>query len=232
MHKISEPSILYFGTPVVLIGTTNENGSYNLAPMSSAFWLGWRCIIGLAASSHTAKNLLRTGECVLNLASVNEVEAVNKLAHTTGSNPVPESKKLKGYYYAPNKFQKANLTALPADIVNAPLAKECPVQLEATVATVHSLAEDDDAMRGRILTMELRIVRVHLDESVLMDDNPSRVDPDKWRPLMMSFQKFYGLGAELHYSSLAEIPETLYKTPDIEKARNLNQLKKTSDIFK
>ena len=44
MHVTSEPGILYFGTPVVLISTTNEDGSYNLAPMSSAFWLGWRCL--------------------------------------------------------------------------------------------------------------------------------------------------------------------------------------------
>src|ERR1700722_15646325 len=41
MHVSSEPGILYFGTPVVLISTTNKDGSYNLAPMSSAFWLGW-----------------------------------------------------------------------------------------------------------------------------------------------------------------------------------------------
>jgi flavin reductase (DIM6/NTAB) family NADH-FMN oxidoreductase RutF len=40
MHVTSEPGILYFGTPVVLISTVNEDGSYNLAPMSSAFWLG------------------------------------------------------------------------------------------------------------------------------------------------------------------------------------------------
>ena len=48
MHKIIEPGILYFGTPVVLISTINEDGTYNLAPMSSAFWLGWRCMLGLA----------------------------------------------------------------------------------------------------------------------------------------------------------------------------------------
>src|SRR6202042_1082484 len=42
-HIVSEPSILYFGTPVVLISSANEDGSANLAPMSSAFWLGWRC---------------------------------------------------------------------------------------------------------------------------------------------------------------------------------------------
>jgi flavin reductase (DIM6/NTAB) family NADH-FMN oxidoreductase RutF len=37
-----EPAILYFGTPVDLIGTTNDDNSRNLAPMSSAWWVGWR----------------------------------------------------------------------------------------------------------------------------------------------------------------------------------------------
>ena len=46
-HRVAEPAILYFGTPVVLIGTSNDDGSYNLAPMSSAWWLGWRCMLGL-----------------------------------------------------------------------------------------------------------------------------------------------------------------------------------------
>jgi flavin reductase (DIM6/NTAB) family NADH-FMN oxidoreductase RutF len=32
-----DPAILYFGTPVVLIGSTNDDRSHNLAPMSSAW---------------------------------------------------------------------------------------------------------------------------------------------------------------------------------------------------
>ena len=64
MHVSREPNILYFGTPVVLISTVNEDGSYNLAPMSSAFWLGWRCILGLGARSKTPQNMVRTGQCV------------------------------------------------------------------------------------------------------------------------------------------------------------------------
>ncbi len=221
MHLISEPSILYFGTPVILIGTTNKNGSYNLAPMSSAFWLGWRCVIGLAASSHTTKNILRTGECVLNLASVNEVAAVNRLARTTGSNPVPESKQQKGYNYEPDKFKKAGLTPLPADMIAAPLVKECPVQLEAVVENARSLAEEDEAMKGRIMIIELRIVRVHLSTSILLEGAPNHVDPDKWHPLIMNFQKFYSTGNQVHESTLAKIPEELYRTPDIEKARRM-----------
>jgi flavin reductase (DIM6/NTAB) family NADH-FMN oxidoreductase RutF len=36
-HVIGQPNILYLGTPVVLISTMNEDGSVNLAPMSSVF---------------------------------------------------------------------------------------------------------------------------------------------------------------------------------------------------
>ena len=60
MHVGSEFPILYFGTAVVLVSTSNEDGSANLAPMSSAWWLGWRCVLGLAATSLTTQNLLRT----------------------------------------------------------------------------------------------------------------------------------------------------------------------------
>ncbi len=219
MHIVSEPNILYFGTPVVLTGTTNEDGSYNLAPMSSIFWLGWRCMVGLASPSKTTQNILRTGECVLNLASSKNVAAVNKLAKATGSNPVPAGKQQKGYFFEPDKFERAGLTVAKADIVKAPMVRECPVQLEAKLVHTRSLAEEDHVMRGRISIMELKIVRVHVDDSIVTDSNKNRIDPNKWKPLIMSFQKFYSLGDEVHTSALAEIPEELYKTPDIESAR-------------
>jgi flavin reductase (DIM6/NTAB) family NADH-FMN oxidoreductase RutF len=99
MHVASEPAILYLGTPVVLVGTVNEDGSYNLAPMSSAFWLGWRGILGLAGHSKTPQNMRRTGECVLNLPSADLAAAVNLLALTTGTDPVPAGKLARGYRY-------------------------------------------------------------------------------------------------------------------------------------
>jgi flavin reductase (DIM6/NTAB) family NADH-FMN oxidoreductase RutF len=211
MHVVSEPAILYFGTPVVLISTVNENGTYNLAPISSAFWLGWRCIIGIGASSKTTENLLRTKQCVLNLPSVNEVEAVDRLALTTGSDPVPSTKQRRGYRFEPDKFEIANLTPQDADLVAAPRVMECPVQMESEVMAIHSISEEDIQQRGKIFTMELKIIRVHLDESILMKNNPNRIDPDKWRPLIMSFQQFYGLGERVHGSRLAAIPEELYR---------------------
>ena len=219
MHVTSEPGILYFGTPVVLISTANEDESYNLAPMSSAFWLGWRCLLGLAATSKTTQNLMRTGECVLNLPSSDNVAAVNLLARTTGSNPVPDSKVRRGYRFEHDKFGIAGLTATPSETVSPPRVRECPVQLEAQIEAVHGVAEDDEAQRGRIKCIEARILRVHLEQSILMDGEPNRIDPDKWRPLIMSFQNFYGLGPQLHESTLAKIPESLYRGPDIERAR-------------
>ena len=86
---------------------------------------------------------------------------------------------------------------------------------------IHSIADDKEAQRGRLLSLELKIVRVHLDDSILMDGHPNRVDPDKWRPLIMSFQEFYGLGPRVHASALGQIPERLYRTPDIEEAAGL-----------
>src|SRR5450755_797696 len=136
MHKRSEPEILYFGTPVVLISTCNEDGSYNIAPISSIFWLGWRCIIGISAFSKTTENIKRTGSCVLNLPSVNEVSAVNRLALTTGSDPVPEGKKRKGYRHVKDKFMIAGLHTQSSETIAAPRIRECPVQMESVLEAV------------------------------------------------------------------------------------------------
>ena len=219
MHQLSEPATLYFGTPVVLISTTNPDGSANLAPMSSVFWLGWRGVLGLAAPSQTTQNLLRTGQCVLNLPSVDLVGAVNRLALTTGSDPVPAGKQQKGYRTERDKFGRAGLTPVPSRTVAPPRVRECPVQLEAVLEAAHGIAETDEAVRGRLMNLEVRIQRVHLDESILLAGYPNRVDPDKWRPLIMSFQQFYGLGPQVHDSALATIPEALYRSPDVDRAR-------------
>src|SRR5689334_8635584 len=120
MHQTIEPAILYFGTPVVLVSTVNEDGWPNLAPMSSAWWLGWRCMLGFGASSKTPQNMMRTGECVLNLPSIEMVAEVDRLARTTGTNPVPEGKVRRGYRYERDKFGVAGLTPVPSETVAAP----------------------------------------------------------------------------------------------------------------
>lgn len=203
MHHVTEPAILYFGTPVVLVSTLNPDGTPNLAPMSSAWWLGHRAMLGLASSSRTTANLHREGECVLNLPDAGMVAHVDRIAKTTGSSPVPEAKLARGYRHVADKFACAGLTAVPSDTVAPPRAAECPLQLEATLVRSHRFA-------GSACALEVQVERIHADERILAE--PDRIDPDAWRPLIMSFQRFYGLAdGEAGPSRLAEIPEELYR---------------------
>jgi flavin reductase (DIM6/NTAB) family NADH-FMN oxidoreductase RutF len=212
MVRTVTPAILYFGTPVVLVSTLNEDGTPNLAPMSSAWWLTWRCMLGFGSHSKTPQNMLRTGECVLNLPSAGMVANVDRLALTTGSDPVPPRKAVRGYRYEPDKFGIAGLTPQASAVVAPPRVAECPVQLEATVVAAHDLARDSAESKGRLVAIEVRIERVHVDDAILVDGERDRIDPDKWRPLIMSFQQFYGLGADrLQPSTLAQVPESLYR---------------------
>jgi flavin reductase (DIM6/NTAB) family NADH-FMN oxidoreductase RutF len=200
MHKTIEPSILYFGTAVALISTVNEDGSPNIAPMSSAWWLGWSCMLGLGSMGQTSENLIRTRECVINLPSEHEVTHVDRLALTTGRNPVPAKKVGWGYRYEPQKFEVADLTPMPSVAVRPPRIAECPVQMEGIVHDVRPFGKNVAAN-----AFEVHIVKLHVDESLLEDaGGRPHIDPVKWRPLIMSFCRFFGIGGEAHPSRLAE----------------------------
>lgn len=227
-HLSVEPAILYLGTPVVLVSSTNEDGSSNLAPMSSAFWLGWRCMLGFEGVSKTPNNIIRTGECVLNLPSMDQVDAINRISMVTGSNPVPSGKTQRGYRHHADKFGIAGLTPVASETVSPPRARECPIQLEAELVRVNPMMTDvyDYSQHERsaectlegIVALEVRIKRVHVAPELLMKGKKDRIDPDLWKPLIMSFCRYYGLGEELVVSKLAEIPEGQYRTPDVDRA--------------
>src|ERR1700728_2598067 len=111
-----EPKILYFGTPVALISSLNEDGATNLAPMSSFWALGWTLILGLLDETKTAENLARHPECVINLPSPAMWRQVEQLAPLTGKNPVPEIK-AKQFRFVKDKFAAAGFTQLAAEVV-------------------------------------------------------------------------------------------------------------------
>ena len=167
-------------------------------------------MLGLGAKGHTAQNLLREKECVLNLPSVAMAEAVNKLARLTGSDPVPPHKQAMGYRHEKDKVSAAGLTVKPSELIKAPRINECPVQLEAVLEATHPFGTRPDKPTTA-LAFEMRIVRAHIDETLLLDGSTNRIDPDKWRPLIMSFCHFYGLSERVWQSALAEIPEEAYR---------------------
>ena len=161
-------------------------------------------------------------QCVLNLPSEQMVAAVNRLALTTGTDPVPAGKVARGYRYETRKFEISGLTPVKSQTVAAPRVDECPVQLEAVVEHVKDLAENDEKVRGRSKIFEVRVQRVHAAQEILMEGHADRIDPDKWRPLIMSFVRFYGLSpSQIHESTLGHVPEALYRSPEVDRARQV-----------
>jgi flavin reductase (DIM6/NTAB) family NADH-FMN oxidoreductase RutF len=210
-HVTVDPAILYFGTPVALLSTLNEDGSDNLMPMSSVWWLGHAAVLGLGRRSQTSANLEREREVVINLPSQHQVDAVDRLALTTGRDPVPGIKHDVGYRHVRDKFAHAGLTREASQTVRPPRIAECPVQLEARIASVTGLVDvDDPDASGAVVAVAL-VTRVHIDPALRAHGYEHRIDPDRWRPLVMSFQRFYGLGPEVHPSRLSTIDEDWYR---------------------
>jgi flavin reductase (DIM6/NTAB) family NADH-FMN oxidoreductase RutF len=200
MHQTIEPTILYFGTPVALISTINADGTPNLAPMSSAWWLGWTCMLGLGQAAQTSDNLIRTRECVINLPSASLAEHVDRMALTTGKNPVPERKQQWGYRYEPDKFSVAGLSATASQAVAPPRVEECPVQMEGIVHHWRPFGKNVNAN-----VFEVHIEKLHVDDDLLTAEGARlHIDAERWRPLIMSFCRFFDLGDEVHPSRLSD----------------------------
>ncbi|MDR7319409.1 flavin reductase (DIM6/NTAB) family NADH-FMN oxidoreductase RutF [Brevibacillus nitrificans] len=137
---------------------------------------------------------------MLNLPSVDMVPAIERLTLLTGRNPVPEKKVARGYQFEADKFGVADLSSLPSEVVRAPRVKECPVQMEARLVKVHSMEEPSS-----LVAMEVYIEKVHVQPGLLMDGHSNYIDPTKWKPLIMNFCQYFGLGEQLSDSRLAPV---------------------------
>ena len=98
-----------------------------------------------------------------------------------------------------------------SECVGPPRVAECPGQMEAVLESSLPLAEGDADRRGHLVALEVRIVRIHVTEDIRMAGHTDRIDPEQWRPVIMSFCQFFGLGGVVHPSTLGEIPESVYR---------------------
>ncbi|MEO6116181.1 MAG: flavin reductase family protein [Pseudolysinimonas sp.] len=195
-HFTIRPSILYFGTPVLLVSTLNPDSTPNLAPMSSAWALGYTIVLGLGRHGRTAANLERERECVLNLPSPDMWENVERLAPLTGENPVPVDK-ADAFRYEPRKFEASGLTPERSEVVKPPRVKECPIQLEATVVAMHSSTSQT------FVIVETDVQRVHAHRDIVKHGS-SHIDPERWSPLLYVFRHYVAGGARLGKTFRAE----------------------------
>jgi flavin reductase (DIM6/NTAB) family NADH-FMN oxidoreductase RutF len=196
------PKILYFGNPVALISSLNEDETPNLAPISSFWALGWTMTLGLLNDTKTLMNLEKRPECVVNLPSPEMWRQVEALAPLTGKDPVPEEKRDK-FRHEKDKFAAGSFTPLVSDLVAAPRVKECLVQLEAVTRSIHPLSGEARLQGlGGAASVEVEILRVHVSRELIVKEH--YVDPEKWQPLIYNFRHYFGLGEELGKTFRAE----------------------------
>ncbi|MFE5759369.1 flavin reductase family protein [Streptomyces massasporeus] len=195
-HLVIRPSILYFGTPVVLLTTENADGTCNLAPISSAWALGRHLVLGLGSESHTARNLAERPELVINVASPDLWEHVERLAPLTGADPVPEAKR-PVYRHERDKFAAAGLTPAPADLVRPPRVAECALQLEARARALTPGGAD------LFVTVECEVLRAHAAERIVVPGT-QHIDPAAWSPLIYNFRHYHALAPGIGHGFRSE----------------------------
>ena len=198
MKRTVEPKVLYFGTPVVLISSANPDGSTNLAPMSSAWWLGYTAMLGMGASAQTVKNLVERPELVLNLVDPAMVAALDRIALLTGSEEMSDAKRARGYRYEPDKFAAGGLTREPSELSRLDSVLESPINLEGRIEKITGIGGPD----SRLCALEMKVERVRVRDDLLMS-NERYIDPLRWDPLIMKFTEYFAGGAPAYPSSLA-----------------------------
>ncbi len=200
--SVVRPSILYFGTPVVLVTTVSTEGHANISPMSSAWALGDRVVLGMGTAGQGCENLLATREAVINLPGPGQCEMVEAIAATTGSNPVPEYKVAMGYRFEADKFARAGMTALPSETIAPPRIAECPMQLEARLLAAHEAARVEGEDAG-FWMLEMQVTRVHAHENIVVPGT-QYIDTREWSPLLYVFRHYFGTGERLGRNFRAE----------------------------
>jgi flavin reductase (DIM6/NTAB) family NADH-FMN oxidoreductase RutF len=192
------PSVLYFGTPVALVTTIDEHGSANITPMSSAWALGDRLVLGLSGESQGCANLLRSSEAVVNLPDPALWPAIERIARTTGRHPVPAYKQALGYLHEPDKFGAAGLTPAASHAIAPPRIAECPMQLETRLLHARrTIAGPEDAAADPgFFVIEVQVLKVHAHAEIVVDGT-QHIDTGRWSPLLYVFRHYFGTGDRL-----------------------------------
>lgn len=126
---------------LVLVTTTNEDGTSNVAPKN---WISYMAfgpsLIALGCSSKhwTARNILRSGEFVINIPGEDLVDIVWQA----------------GYLNHPRPVESLGLTPIPSLKVKPPRVEECRAHLEC-VLDKHFAYGDEVIILGRIVAASI-----------------------------------------------------------------------------
>lgn len=163
--------------PVVLLSVAGEDKP-NIITLS---WVANVCskpptiVAGIRPERHSYKLVKEAGEFVLNIPSSEQIEGTEFAGTKSGRDF--------------DKFTEGGFSPEPAAKVNAPMIKECPINIECKTTQIVPL--------GAHHLFIAEVIAVHIDESVL--DEKGRFDASKtslftYLPLN---SQYWGLGKQI-----------------------------------
>lgn len=171
-----KPGNMLYPLPVVLITVADMEGKQNVFTVA---WTGTVCSdppmvsISVRPERYSYHMIKETGGFVINLTTEDLVYATDYCGVKSGRDT--------------DKFSEMKLTALPADIVKAPLIAESPVNIECVVTEVKNLGSHDMFIA--------KVAAVHADDR-FMDGN-NRFHFNDAAPIVYSHGAYLSVGKTL-----------------------------------
>jgi flavin reductase (DIM6/NTAB) family NADH-FMN oxidoreductase RutF len=151
------PGTVVVPCPVVLLSVAGEDRP-NIITLS---WVANVCskppmiVVGIRPERHSHNLVKDAGEFVLNIPSSEQIEGTEFAGTKSGRNH--------------DKFTEGGFTPEPATKVNAPMVKECPINIECKTTQIIPLGSHD--------LFVAEVVAVHVNESTL--NEKGRFDASK-----------------------------------------------------
>jgi len=167
VYKLLTGSII--PRPIAWVSTVSEEGINNLAPFSYFNAVGDdppHVMFSTGISNHkqkdTLKNVLFTKQFVVNMVTEELTEQMNTTAQSVHADV--------------DEFELAGVTPIPSQKIKAMRVKESPIQFECELVHHYFL---EDHKNGGACVLIGRIVMMHFDESVLLDNHKINIETYK-----------------------------------------------------
>lgn len=171
--------------PIGWISTIDKDGINNLAPFSYFNMVSHDppCVMFSTArdknkNKDTLNNVLSNGEFVVNLATLDTVEAMNASSASVSSDV--------------DEFEMTKLTPIDSVFIKPKRVKESPIHFECEM--IHHYFMDNNDGGGACIVIG-KIKTIHIDDAILMENN--RINLDVYKPVARL--------AGSNYSTLGEL---------------------------
>lgn len=178
MGKVQwKPGTLIYPLPALMVSCGENEAEYNVLTVS---WTGTicsdpaMCYISVRKSRHSYDIIKRSGCFVLNLTTEDMAFATDWCGVRSG----------KDY----NKFSEMKLTPKKAQMVNAPIIEESPLNIECEVVEVKELGTHDMFIA--------KVVNIQADDKYINPETDA-FDLETAKLLAYSHGQYYGLGRKI-----------------------------------